>query len=214
MMMVHGPSRGRPVDAAKRAAVLTAAQYLFSQNGFAGTSMDSIAKAAGATKLTVYRNFGSKQDLFAEAIRLKCETMLADEGRMVVDADPRTALVAFGRAFLRLIHSPEALGTHRLIVAERERSPGLGQLFHDNAIEPTRQRLAALLGLLGTGGSEPQMGARDLLMLWRGWPAMHFDLSLPPLSRAELDAHVDHCVDLCLASWSSRQLHQSGIGAQ
>jgi TetR/AcrR family transcriptional regulator, mexJK operon transcriptional repressor len=213
-MMVQGPARGRPVDAAKRAAVLTAAQQLFSENGFAGTSMDSIAKAAGATKLTVYRNFGSKQDLFAEAIRLKCETMLAGDSRMVVETDPRTALAAFGRAFLRLIHSEEALGVHRLIVAERERSPGLGQLFHDNAIEPTRQRLAALLDQFGTGGPQPQLGARDLLILWRGWPAMHFDLNLPPLSQPELDSHVDHCVDLCLTSWTSPNHHASGIGAQ
>lgn len=204
-MAVLAPSRGRPVDAAKRAAVIAAAQQLFSRSGFTGASMNAIAKAAGATKLTVYRNFGSKQDLFAEAIRLKCEAMLAGDDRQVVYADPRTALVAFGQAFLRLIHSEEALGVHRLIVAERERNPQLGQLFHDNAIEPTRQRLALLLGQLGTGGSEPQLGARDLLMLWRGWPAMHFDLSLSPLSQADLDSHVDHCVDLCLSSWSSAQ---------
>ena len=77
-MKVLGPSRGRPVDAAKRAAVLTAAQRLFSHNGFAGTSMDSIAKAAGATKLTVYRNFGSKQDLFAEKMRYSDVAAIAD----------------------------------------------------------------------------------------------------------------------------------------
>ena len=205
-MKVLGPSRGRPIDAAKRAAVLAAAQRLFSHNGFAGTSMDSIAKAAGATKLTVYRNFGSKQDLFAEAIRLKCETMLAGESRIDITAEPRAALILFGHAFLRLIHSEEALGVHRLIVAERERSPGLGQVFHDNAIEPTRQRLAALLIQLGTGGTDPQMGARDLLILWRGRPAMHFDLGLSPLSQQELNDHIDHCVELCLRSWAEESI--------
>lgn len=202
-MTVKPPVRGRPADAAKRAAVLAAAQRLFSERGFAGTSMDSIARAAGTTKLTVYRNFGSKQELFAQSIREKCETMLEGESRTVVAREPRAALTRFGHAFLRLIHSPEALGVHRLIVAERQRSPGLGQLFHDNAIEPTRHRLADLLIQLGEGGSDPQTGARDLLILWRGRPAMHFDLALTPLSAPELDAHIGHCVELCVAAWMS-----------
>ena len=46
--------RGRPKDPAKRSAILQAATTLFLGQGFAGTSMDAVAKQAGVSKLTEY----------------------------------------------------------------------------------------------------------------------------------------------------------------
>ncbi|WP_410876173.1 TetR/AcrR family transcriptional regulator [Nocardia sp. A7] len=47
-----------------RKAVLAAAMSEFAGKGFAGTTIDAIADAAGFTKGAVYSNFGSKDDLF------------------------------------------------------------------------------------------------------------------------------------------------------
>ena len=53
-----------------RSNILKAARNLFSEHGFAGTSMDSIAIAAKANKQRIYAYFGSKKDLF-EAVLLE-----------------------------------------------------------------------------------------------------------------------------------------------
>jgi AcrR family transcriptional regulator len=54
---------------ARRAAILAAAAEAFAGRGFAGTSMDDVAAAAGITRLIVYRHFGSKEDLYAAALQ-------------------------------------------------------------------------------------------------------------------------------------------------
>lgn len=52
-----------------RSSILKTARKLFSEHGFAGTSVDSIAEAAGANKQRIYAYFGSKKKLF-EAVLL------------------------------------------------------------------------------------------------------------------------------------------------
>jgi AcrR family transcriptional regulator len=59
--------RGRPTDQSgvdTRAAMLTAAQRLFGQRGFAGVSMDAIATACEVNARAIYYHFDSKQELF------------------------------------------------------------------------------------------------------------------------------------------------------
>lgn len=53
----------------RRAAILTAAAEAFAQRGFAATSMDDVAAAAGITRLIVYRHFDSKEGLYAAVLQ-------------------------------------------------------------------------------------------------------------------------------------------------
>ena len=53
-----------------RSNILKTARELFSQYGFSGTSVDSIAQKAGANKQRIYAYFGSKKKLF-EAVLLE-----------------------------------------------------------------------------------------------------------------------------------------------
>ena len=57
----------------KRQQIIEASTCLFSELGFAQTSMDKIAKKAGVSKQTVYSHFGSKDELFVNAISSKCD---------------------------------------------------------------------------------------------------------------------------------------------
>lgn len=202
-----GRRPGRPVDPGKRQAVLAEAQRLFLSNGFAGTSMDAVAEAAGVSKLTAYKYFGSKQELFAQAVAAKCESAFgAIEVGDVGDRDLRACLNNFGRAFLALILDPGAMEVHHLVIAERERAPELGRLFFDNAVRPTSDKLARLIarheeaGEISTG-DDPMAAAQDLLSLWRGRPTMMVELTGAHADPDALAAHVVHCVDLCLRAW-------------
>lgn len=201
---------GRPMDESKRAAILEAAQKLFMSHGFARTSMDAIADAAGVSKLTAYKHFGSKQDLFAQAVASKCQSVL---GTFDVDHLPnhglRECLIGFARTFLSLILDPDAMAVHHLVLAERDRAPELGRLFFENAVRPVGDKLATIIarheeaGEISTG-DDPLAAAQDLLALLRGRPYMMTELNGGPIDEADLRAHVDHAVDLCLKAWTPR----------
>jgi AcrR family transcriptional regulator len=83
---------------ARRAAILAAAAEAFAERGFADTSMDDVAVAAGITRLIVYRHFGSKEDLYA-AVLQNVRGRLAEELALAVG--PRGENVAV-RALLEV----------------------------------------------------------------------------------------------------------------
>jgi AcrR family transcriptional regulator len=62
-----------PAGAGRRAAtrerVIAAAIELIAEQGFSGTTVDEIATLAGVAKGTVFYNFASKEQLFAQALR-------------------------------------------------------------------------------------------------------------------------------------------------
>ena len=193
---------GRPPDPAKRAAILAAAQELFALHGFSATSMDAVARRAGTSKLTAYRHFGSKDRLFAEAVTARCASMLGHfDASIPGHGHQRDALIAFGHAFLGLILHSEALAVHRLVIAERERAPQLGPIFHEAAIVPTTDRLAHLIMRLEINVEDPTTAATDLLALWRSKPMLAVEMGLPRWDEAALAAHIERMVDLCLAGW-------------
>lgn len=196
-----GPG-GRQPDAAKRAQILIAAQRIFAERGFTATSMDAVAKLASVSKLTAYRHFGSKDELFAAAVTARCETMLEASAPLGPrDHDARAALIGFGEAFLRLILAPEALAVHRLIVSERDRAPQLGPLFHAAAIRPTQLRLAELISNLDLSVDDAELAATDLLAQWRGKPMLPIEMGMPGWTAKEIETHISRAVDLCLAGW-------------
>jgi AcrR family transcriptional regulator len=57
----------------KRDAILKAADRLFSRDGYGLTGVDALAAAAGVTKRTLYKQFGSKAALFEEWLRVRDE---------------------------------------------------------------------------------------------------------------------------------------------
>jgi AcrR family transcriptional regulator len=54
------------VSQLKRDRIVSAAVDLFYRQGYAGTTLDEVAKALGMTKPFIYQYFGSKNDLLAE----------------------------------------------------------------------------------------------------------------------------------------------------
>ena len=63
------PRTRRPPRSETRAAVLRAAAQMFGSNGFAQTSLDQVAAAAGLSRGAVYSNFASKDELFLALLR-------------------------------------------------------------------------------------------------------------------------------------------------
>ena len=77
-MTSAAPRRGRrPGTPDTRAAILTAARSLFAANGYAGTSVRSVAAAAGVDASLVHHYFGTKDDLFIAALELAVDPRVA-----------------------------------------------------------------------------------------------------------------------------------------
>lgn len=64
----HGTGRREAHKRATRLALLEAAARLFAEGGYAGTTVQQIAAAAGVTERTFFRYFGSKDELLAHRI--------------------------------------------------------------------------------------------------------------------------------------------------
>ena len=52
----------------RKQAIIEAARPLFAQNGFNGTSVRAIAKAAGVSEALLYKHFPSKEDLYKDIL--------------------------------------------------------------------------------------------------------------------------------------------------
>ena len=88
-----------------RDEILAAAETLFAQKGFHGTTVEEVAARAEFAVGTVYNFFPSKDDLYRSLLQIRCE-QLAAEGNALLDCaeDP----LAEVRASLRYWR-PDAL---------------------------------------------------------------------------------------------------------
>jgi AcrR family transcriptional regulator len=121
-------ARGRPSKREAmllRARIQAAALQEFRRRGFAGASIDGIARAASASRTTIYALYTDKATLFTEMIR-STVTTTDIAGQVIFDDRPpavvlREALVALNGAYYR---HPN-LEVIRLCIAEADRFPAL-----------------------------------------------------------------------------------------
>ena len=119
---------GRPTAAA--AAELmdrlrSAAVETFLEHGYEGTTMETVAQAAGITKTTLYSRYPDKRALFlavsAWALnRLECEEQAAPEP---LPDDLADALAVIARAILARSVDPDIARLNRMAIAESSRFP-------------------------------------------------------------------------------------------
>jgi TetR/AcrR family transcriptional repressor of mexJK operon len=199
---------GRPKDLEKRAAILEAAKRLFPQHGFEGTSMDAVAAEAGVSKLTVYSHFGSKEALFIETVRCKCDSLLpCSLFEVDVKAPVRGQLLGVARAFFEMMMSDSALGLHRTLVASSQQSPKLAKLFWEAGPMQVQTALAAMLqkevDARQLDIADTRLAACQFFALLKGehHARMLFGCGQP--SGEEAQAHLEATVDMFLRAYSS-----------
>lgn len=163
----------RPRDARKaerRRAILEVAERSFRERGFADTSMSTIAAELGGSKTTLWTYFPSKDALFAAVIGSKIEAFQAKLDEALIPAGgPAAALARFGLLFLNKIMDPQSISLKRLIIAETERFPQIGEAFAVQGPDRVCQRLCRYmeeemaLGRLREG--DPLIAARQFIGL-------------------------------------------------
>jgi len=173
----------------KRDAILEIACEAFLTDGYAATSMSSIAAKVGGSKATLYNYFASKEELFGAVIGEKCQDFLS----VVFEGEPheiafRLALKHVGERLLKVMLSDEKIAIYRLITAETARFPELGRAFYRSGPEQGKKIMAEYFDrAVAQGHLKP---GNTLVM------ASHFfDLCKGELHHRKLWNVVDHITD-------------------
>jgi len=93
---------GRVPRPVRERQLVELAEALFAERGYAGASMDELARRAGITKPVVYELFGSKEGLFGECVDRSIERLAAEIATAVrAEGEAEARLRAGGLAFIR-----------------------------------------------------------------------------------------------------------------
>jgi AcrR family transcriptional regulator len=101
---VPGTSRRQQYSATTKRALVDVAEELFTENGYAATSLDAIVAGADVTKGALYHHFSGKQALF-EAVfeRVESDAAHAIQRALKGHRDPWEKARAGLRAFLEVV---------------------------------------------------------------------------------------------------------------
>lgn len=192
----------------RRDGILDVGRDCFLADGYAATSMSSIAARLGGSKGTLYNYFKSKEELFEAVMQRQCgalaETLfdVTDDGQA-----PRERLEYFAGTFLKRLLTAESLGIHRVVVSESGRFPELGRMFYDMGPRVILTKIADYLSDLMDQGvmrrANPLVAAqqfKDLaisgVLQPRVWGAV-----LDDMTDAEVEEQVTNAVDTFLRAY-------------
>lgn len=150
--------RGRPVDTAKRDAIIDAAVAQFFDVGFAASSIERIADIAGVSKVTVYNQFGGKEALFEAAVQAECEKMRGKMLPQIDDLPIAQRLTAIAHGMHGFLFRPRMLRFERRLASEAERHPELGRTFLESG--PRRMK-AALADVMRRAADRGELSLDD-----------------------------------------------------
>ena len=113
---VPGTSRRQQYSASTKRALVDVAEELFTEHGYAATSLDAIVAGARVTKGALYHHFTGKQALF-EAVfeRVEGDAARAIHKALKTSRDPWVKAQTGLRAFLAVVREP---GYRRIVIQE------------------------------------------------------------------------------------------------
>lgn len=157
---VYGNAQGefaRMRDEKKKAredAIISAAYSVLETDGYAGTSMLKIAKAAKASNETLYRWYGDKRGLFeAMVLANAAETIKALEPAIAQEGDPVACLKVASPILLRMLTGERAIALNRAAAADP--SGELGRAIAAGGREQVGPLMAEVLSRLDGAASSP-----------------------------------------------------------
>lgn len=194
------PRSGRPAPTRdeRRDGLLTTAEGLFMRRGFASTTMDDIASAAGISKKTLYRLFESKLDLFRAIIQRRPPRQGSAEEP---DGDQRPAaqLKLWLRRIASVALSPREVALQRLVVREALVAPDLARVFADAILDRGPN---GLVNSLGNATLRPPLRACDPhevadMLIGVAFGGSHFRLMIGDEFRLDAET-IDRRIDVAV----------------
>jgi AcrR family transcriptional regulator len=121
----------------RRAQILDAAFKEFSEKGFKGATIKSIAGVAGLqSPALIYWYFPDKEALFREVLGAKIPVLRAvRDPSGLLDLPPEEVLPTIARGYLSTFDNPAAQRMVRLIMGEAMRRPEIAEIFGSAVIQ-------------------------------------------------------------------------------
>jgi AcrR family transcriptional regulator len=198
--------------AEKDRAIVLAACENFLRDGFAGASMDVIAKSAGVSVKTIYSHFENKSQLFSKTMIAACSDNLlsgetpSDEAlyerfSWFKDATQR-GLMEAGREYLRHLLSEEQLALYRVVTRDADRFPELGRQYQKNVAQGRTGILIAYLRSTARTNGWPRRNATQDAALYEALlRAGIYEEALHGLLNVDLDAIDRHARSSSKTMW-------------
>lgn len=193
----------------RREKILDNARAVFLARGYAASSMSMIADRLGGSKGTLYNYFRSKEELFAACISRHCawqsEVMFSVN---IEGLDVCAALNIIGRNYLTVTLSDNNLRMFRLVTAEAERNPAIGQLFYESGPKHGLGRLTEFLSERRANGElwiddAPRAASNLVALCINRLMIMRLCNSTPEPSSDEIMAEVEQAVSIFLSLHAS-----------
>lgn len=145
-MIARAPIKPKRLAVSPRERVAKVAKDLFVAHGFAGVSIDEIARRARVSKPTIYAHFGDKERLFLHILETACARLIAP----LVSEDARGRPIAevlrnHAHHYSRAVLAPEVVALHRLCVGEALRFPSISRRYFEQGPEMAHKALATFL---------------------------------------------------------------------
>ena len=206
-MSESGISEERAPKFRRRAAarpdeVLDAALALFSVQGFAQTSVEAVARAAGLSKAAVYLYFPSKNALLAGLVR-RAVVPVAELALGAVDGDPLIVIAGLLRAAAARMAEPGVMAVPALVMREAAVVPEIAEVYREEVMDRV---LPALRQVIARGVASGQLRAVDPDLTVRsivGAVLAHVVLAqvfgIQPAGGLELEALVENHISILQA---------------
>jgi len=200
-----GPGRLSAEDAAKLPdRLLDAALELFNERTFADTTMEQIARRAGASTKTLYARYSDKAAMVEAVVERIIEKALEAHAMATsIDprqVDPRVFIIGLATRILEQI-SGEGAGLINIALAEARRFPIITKMYNAtlsrgrgifrNALE-VWHRDGLLPDLVN-----PEMAAMLLISMMTDMARIRTAMG-DPMTKAEIDAFVPYAADMFL----------------
>src|ERR1700750_1480371 len=198
--------RGRPQlrpDQETRQIIYEAARQEFAGNGYAATSMETVARRAGVSTKTLYRLIPNKATLFEGMVSDRLDRFLSQFHLQADQVDIGEALYAALMACADMMLDQEVVGLQRMILQETGKFSDLAGTFYNNGIKRTAAALADWLRVQEKRGrivlDDADEAAGMLLGMLSSAPqrAAIFG-GVPMPTRRQIEARVRTCVKLFL----------------
>jgi AcrR family transcriptional regulator len=200
-----GPGRLSAEDAAKLPdRLLDAALELFNERTFADTTMEQIARRAGASTKTLYARYADKAAVVDAVVdRIIKQALEAHAAATSIDprqVDPRVFIIGLGTRIVTQI-SGEAAGLINIALSEARRFPIITKQYNAT-LARGRGLFQHALELWHQDGLlpdlvNPEMAAMLLISMMTDMARIRTAMG-EPMTKAEIDAYVPYAADMFL----------------
>ena len=145
--VARAPVTAKPRTTDKREEVLDIASETFLAKGFDGTSINVMAREAGISKESIYRYFGSKDDLFLAVVERELEVYKQGMLETISHFQGKTlkeALFSVAEATLQVASNDRTLALRRLIFQMSANGSKVGSHYFNVGTDIAYQNLVRL----------------------------------------------------------------------